>query len=118
MLGENSLDCAICGLNCSGCPAFLAFQSPEDSALRERVVSEWKKNHDADIPLEAATCGGCYSSDEDRKCCCPDCPVRACAKKRDEKNCFSCPDFSSCGTRQDFEKCSGIDITANFSSLK
>jgi len=85
---------AYCGLNCAGCPAFVATQSGDPAAL-ERVAAEWRVAFNApEMTAESIICDGCLASIDGRLAgYCSMCEIRACAIERGVVNCAFCDDF-------------------------
>ena len=84
---EYDWDLVICGLNCAKCDIYLA--SHGDDALQKRLLNWFKKNIDSSI--EDISCEKCRGSTN--QCWSNDCKMRSCARKREFKYCFECPDF-------------------------
>jgi hypothetical protein len=81
-----------CGLNCGGCPAYLATQAG-DAARVAAVAEQWSKEYGGDIKPEGVWCDGCMTAGP-RKCAhCGECEIRACVAGRGFENCAPCPDF-------------------------
>jgi len=88
-----------CGLVCSQCPAYIAYQT-DDDALRKKTAAEWSKMYGADILAEAINCTGCR--EEGIKVShCAECPVRLCAIAKNAANCAVCAEYS-CATLDKF----------------
>jgi hypothetical protein len=87
---------AYCGLNCSGCPAYVATQSGDPAEL-ERVAAEWREAFNmADITAESVICDGCLASAADGgrlSGYCATCAIRACAVERGVVNCAHCAGY-------------------------
>jgi hypothetical protein len=88
-----------CGLVCSQCPAYIAYQT-DDDALRKETAAEWSKMYGADIPAEAINCTGCRAEGV-KIGHCAECAVRLCAIKKDVVNCAECAEYS-CATLDKF----------------
>lgn len=87
---------AFCGLDCQGCPAFIAHVS-NDLALREKTAAEWSKAYHADIAPTDVNCTGCRSSGVQFSWCSSGCPIRKCAIERSADSCGICNDYP-CGS--------------------
>ncbi|HPR18150.1 MAG TPA: DUF3795 domain-containing protein [Candidatus Cloacimonadota bacterium] len=80
-----------CGLICSECPAFIAFQTNDD-ALRRKTAEQWSKMNNAEIPPESINCEGCLS-DGRLFGYCHECEIRSCCQKHEVDNCAYCADY-------------------------
>jgi hypothetical protein len=84
---------AYCGLDCSGCPAYIATQANNIAKLTS-LAQEW---------LEGSTdhtlmlCDGCLASDRTADVrimqWCAKCPTRTCVMERGLENCAHCEDY-------------------------
>jgi hypothetical protein len=85
---------AYCGLVCTDCPAYIATQANDRTAL-ERVAAQWREDYNApDISVESIICDGCLS-DDGRHCShCFECEIRACGAARDVANCAHCAEYA------------------------
>jgi hypothetical protein len=85
---------AYCGLVCSDCPAYLATQADDRQEL-ERVAAFWRVQFSApQITADSIVCDGCLPNAKGRLSgYCSICKIRACAEKRELKNCAYCPDY-------------------------
>jgi len=85
---------AYCGLNCAGCPAYIATKSGDPAAL-ERVAAEWRVAFNApEMTAESIICDGCLASIGERLAgYCGMCEIRACAIERGVVNCAFCDDY-------------------------
>lgn len=85
---------AMCGLNCSSCPAFIATGSNDDS-LREKTAKEWTERYRTDgrnrpaVKPEDINCKGCLS-DGPVYLYCHQCKIRKCGLEKGLKNCKEC----------------------------
>ncbi len=85
---------AYCGLICTECPAYIATQANDQTAL-ERVAAQWRESFDApQITAESITCDGCLQDDGHKCAHCFECQIRACAIERQVANCGHCIDYS------------------------
>ncbi len=83
---------AYCGLDCEGCPAFVAHLT-NDQALRERTAAEWSKAYDANILPDGIDCTGCISTGVQFSWCSSGCPIRKCVTGRELSSCGACADY-------------------------
>ena len=83
---------ACCGLDCGGCPAFLAKRTNDD-VLRAKTAREWAA---PDFPIEPreVNCDGCSPVTGTRWKFCEACEVRACAAARHIATCADCADYA------------------------
>lgn len=86
---------AFCGLDCQGCPAFIAYKTG-DQSLRERTSVEWSGIYSADIAPSDVNCTGCRSTGIQFSWCSSGCPIRKCAVERKVRSCGVCSDYP-CG---------------------
>ncbi len=86
---------AFCGLDCAGCPAYVATQANDQDA-QQRLLAQWRAQFNApDMPFEAVICDGCAPSAARHGGYCHDCSVRACAIERGVETCAHCDDYAS-----------------------
>ena len=92
---------AYCGLNCSTCPAYVATQTDDFTAL-EQIAAQWREEFNTpSITAATIICDGCLSGD--RKCShCAECNIRACGIEHGVANCAYCTDYSTCDKIQGF----------------
>ena len=83
----------MCGISCSGCGAYLAYQSNDDN-LREKTAKEWSKEYNADIKPENINCNGCVSENGPYFSHCYECEIRECGLEKDVKNCAYCDEYA------------------------
>ncbi|UCD04430.1 MAG: DUF3795 domain-containing protein [Candidatus Woesearchaeota archaeon] len=86
---------AICGLDCSSCPAFIATQT-NDNELRKITAEKWSEefgHNDPPLKPEDVNCRGCLSQRLPLFMHCDICEVRACGIERGIKNCKECEDY-------------------------
>ncbi|MBN2587235.1 MAG: DUF3795 domain-containing protein [Candidatus Fermentibacteraceae bacterium] len=81
-----------CGLDCEGCPAFIAYRT-DDQALRVKTAEEWSKEHEADIKPGDINCTGCISTGIQFPWCSDGCPIRQCALVMQVDSCGVCGDY-------------------------
>jgi hypothetical protein len=93
---------AFCGLDCSGCDAYLATQA-QDVAAQARVLEHWRIEYgNPGMTLADVTCDGCTSADGRHGGYCGACPVRACGEARGVVNCAHCDEYETCPTLNNF----------------
>lgn len=88
---------AQCGLDCSKCPARIAFVK-DDPELRRRTAQEWSERYHASIKPEDVFCSGCRVEGLPKIGHCGVCEVRLCGRERGVANCGECADYPSCAT--------------------
>lgn len=95
---------AACGLDCEACEAYIATQT-NDRVLAQKVAEKWGKEFGdgTPFPIEAVSCDGCLTDGPCKGGYCGQCPVRACALKREVENCARCEEYG-CATLQEFWK--------------
>jgi hypothetical protein len=85
---------AYCGLNCGGCPAYIATQADDRGGL-ERVAAEWREQFNSpEITADSIVCDGCLASNGRLAGYCAICEIRACAIERGVVNCAHCADYA------------------------
>jgi hypothetical protein len=86
---------ALCGLDCSTCPAYIATKT-KDNDLREKTAREWNERYNEDgrdpIKPEDINCEGCISNGVVYLHC-KECAVRKCGLSRGLKNCKQCKNY-------------------------
>ena len=87
---------SVCGLDCSVCPAHIAYLT-DDQALREKTAAEWSKAYQAELTAVMINCVGCTASDGVHIGHCYECAMRKCGLDRRVDNCGVCPDYG-CAT--------------------
>lgn len=88
---------AQCGIDCSGCPARIAFVK-DDPELRRRTAQEWSEKYNASIKPEDVFCSGCRVEGLPKIGHCGVCEVRTCGRERGVANCGECADYPTCAT--------------------
>ena len=83
------MNIAICGLDCSVCPAYIVHQTG-DAALREKTAEEWKKQYSAEITPEMVDCAGCTVLEGPHIGYCFECEIRKCGLEKNVANCALC----------------------------
>ena len=81
---------AFCGLDCWGCPAFIATKNHDDE-LRRQTALQWSSDAFPVLP-EEIQCAGCQDSTLRWKFC-QSCQVRACATEQGVATCADCAKF-------------------------
>jgi len=81
-----------CGLDCSNCPARLAFLN-DDDVLRKKTAAEWSKLYGTDIKAENVNCTGCKAVGIKFPHCEQSCTFRKCAMGKGIENCGLCSDY-------------------------
>jgi hypothetical protein len=85
---------AYCGLVCTDCPAYVATQADDRSAL-ERVAAQWREEFDApNITAGWVICDGCLGTAGHKCGHCSECDIRACAMALNVANCAHCADYA------------------------
>jgi len=86
---------AMCGLDCSSCPAFIATKN-NDNNLRERTAQEWSEKYmGKNEPLvkpEDINCLGCLSGNFLWRHCLG-CEIRKCGFAKGIKSCKECKNY-------------------------
>lgn len=94
----NNKHIAICGLECSSCPMYVATQK-DDDGMRKRVAKEWSERYRVkgysrpELKPEDVNCDGCLSRSGRLYLYCRDCEVRKCALGKGVQNCGECKDY-------------------------
>ena len=83
---------AFCGIECTGCPAFIAYKT-DDNELRKKTAEDWSKAFNADIPPEAVNCVGCLAPTGIKISYCQECEIRKCSLEKQVENCAHCVDY-------------------------
>jgi hypothetical protein len=84
---------AYCGLECTGCPAYLATLADDDHQ-RRKVAQQWSNEYKSDIKPEDINCEGCLPGGSVYFTHCRVCEIRACGVDRGLQNCGYCDDFA------------------------
>ena len=83
-----------CGLICTDCPAYIATQADDRTAL-EQVAAQWREEYNAPaLTAESATCDGCTASKGRRCGHWFECDIRVCGMERSVANCAHCTDYA------------------------
>ena len=83
---------AYCGINCDGCPTYLATQK-DDDYMREQVQNLWKNQFKIDLKLKDINCDGC-KGDGILGFYCKTCSIKKCAEGKSLENCAYCEDYT------------------------
>jgi len=83
---------AMCGLDCAGCPAFIA-RKTDDQALRVKTAAEWSTQYNAAFRPEDINCVGCLQVEGAHIGHCSECEIRKCGLARKVENCALCSDY-------------------------
>jgi hypothetical protein len=83
---------AVCGINCSECPAFLATQANDDFKRKE-VAEIWSKEFQASFKPEDINCDGCTAGKERLFGHCHGCEIRKCGREKQVKSCAFCEEY-------------------------
>ncbi|MBI4871590.1 MAG: DUF3795 domain-containing protein [Candidatus Riflebacteria bacterium] len=83
---------SMCGLDCAGCPAFLA-RLNNDQALREKTAVEWSAQFQCDFKAADINCVGCLVREGAHIGHCSECEMRLCGLAKGVKNCAHCGDY-------------------------
>lgn len=87
---------SVCGLDCSVCPAHVAFLT-NDQVLREKTAAEWSKAYQAELTAEMINCVGCTGVTGVHIGHCYECVMRKCGQNHRVRNCGECEDYG-CAT--------------------
>ena len=89
---------AYCGLDCSECPAHLAYINDDDK-LRQETAQKWNSPQ-YPVTVDMIDCAGC-KSDGPHFGFCNACTVRICASKGGVDTCAHCADYG-CETLEEW----------------
>lgn len=92
---------AVCGLDCSACPAHLAWKN-DDEALRVKTAAEWSQNYNFACVPAMINCSSCRAAEGPKIGHCAECKMRNCAAKKGHATCAACGDLESCAEIQGF----------------
>jgi len=105
---------AYCGLQCSGCSAYIAKRT-DDDALRARTAKAWSAPGFS-IATDDVNCDGCRAS-EGRFKFCQTCEVRTCAATRNIETCATCDEYA-CEKLEQLYTHVGPEARANLEALR
>jgi hypothetical protein len=88
---------AQCGLDCSVCPARIAFVK-DDPELRRRTAAEWSAKYNVSVKADDVFCSGCRVEGGPKIGHCGQCEVRRCGREKGVANCGECAEYSTCAT--------------------
>ncbi len=88
---------AQCGLDCSTCPARIAFLK-DDPELRRRTAAEWSARYNATVRPEDVFCSGCRTEGGPKISHCGECEVRRCGIAKGVASCGACSEYRTCAT--------------------
>jgi hypothetical protein len=80
---------AVCGFDCSGCPAYKATQS-NDKAEMARVATRWSEATGQKMTPDDIVCDGCRVPGGRRVVYCASCNIRTCAESKGVITCAHC----------------------------
>ncbi len=83
---------AVCGLDCAGCPAYIAYKN-DDNQLRIKTAKEWSAQFDFKFSPEQINCVGCLEAQGPHIGHCSECEIRKCAQEKGLLNCAYCSDY-------------------------
>ena len=89
---------AYCALNCTECPAYIAYLSNDDKLKRE-TAEKWN-SPEFPVTADELSCAGCKAEGPHFKFCAT-CTVAACASKRGVESCAHCDDYG-CDTLEEW----------------
>ncbi len=92
---------AVCGLDCSQCPAHIAWKN-DDQALRAKTAVEWQKAYGFAFEPSMINCSGCRVADGPKIGHCAECKMRNCAKNKGVPTCGACAEYATCSEIQGF----------------
>ena len=82
-----------CGINCSACPALIAYKKNDDE-LRKKTAVEWSKMFQAEFKPEDVNCVGCSIEGRHIEFCESMCEIRPCARTKDLSTCAECDEYA------------------------
>ena len=83
---------AFCGIECTACPAYIAYKTDDDE-LRKKTAEEWSKAFGIEILPETVNCIGCLAPTGVQINYCQQCEIRKCGLEKKVKNCAYCGDY-------------------------
>jgi hypothetical protein len=106
---------AFCGIECTACPAFIAYKEDNDE-LRKKTAGEWSKAFGVEIKPEHINCLGCLSVTGPHIGYCAECLIRKCGSEKKVQNCAYCEEYI-CDKLGDFFK-KATDAKKNLEKIK
>ncbi|TFG34109.1 DUF3795 domain-containing protein [Candidatus Thorarchaeota archaeon] len=89
---------AYCGLDCSECPAHIAYINDDDS-MRSETVEKWNSPQ-FPVTVDMLDCAGC-KSEGPHFAFWSKCNIQLCASKRNVETCAHCGDYG-CDTLEEW----------------
>ena len=83
---------AVCGLDCSVCPAYIAYAT-NDNELRAKTAEQWAKEYGAAISPDKVNCVSCVVTEGPHIGYCFECGIRKCGLEKKVQNCAYCADY-------------------------
>lgn len=107
---------ACCGLDCAGCPAYIATRQGDELG-RERIAAQWSTKR---FPLkpEDIVCDGCRASSGRLMTFCLSCQTRTCCLARGHKNCAHCRDYVCAHLQHHFEISKSPEMRATLDAVR
>lgn len=85
---------AVCGIDCTTCPTFIATRTNDDK-LRAETAKQWSVAYKAEIKPEDLNCVGCAVEEGPHSnYCASTCEIRKCGRTHKVTNCAACPDYA------------------------
>jgi hypothetical protein len=88
---------AYCGLNCVGCPIYLATRetnAKKQKQIREQIARDIKRHYGIESRVEDVTdCDGCQTQGGRLFSGCQKCQIRKCAGEKGLENCAYCSKY-------------------------
>ena len=98
---------AYCGLDCSGCPIYLATRNEDrqvQKRMREDIAVQIERLYGMKCRAEDITnCDGCAAENGRLFAGCQLCGIRPCARERRLENCAHCSDYVCAKLQQFFD---------------
>lgn len=82
---------ALCGLNCTQCPMYIATQNDDDDARAEAADMLFQK-YGLKFKPEEINCDGCHTKGGRLLGYCNTCKIRECGLKKEFESCAECAD--------------------------
>jgi len=84
---------AICGLDCSVCPAYEATRD-NSNEKRKATAEQWTKSYGSEIKPENINCLGCTNTTGTLFEYCTMCEIRKCGMTKGVANCAQCAEYA------------------------